>query len=264
MDITDKKRAYWTYQYRLGKDYLIPFLAEWGIAVSGRNILDIGCAEGGQLCAFAENGARGIGLDISVSRLQIARRLAKPEHLEQITFVAADFHFSPFNWKDRKPDLILLRDVLEHLPDKKSAVKKLADLMGQNSILFITFPPFYAPFGGHQQMLGGMLRRVPYFHTAPEPIWKIFRWLITRFDPNPRFLSEMEKLRRHRISIRLFKKLVRQNGLRILRERLYVSRPSYHLRFGWPIVEAKFLSKIPILREWLVSGAFFLLQRETA
>lgn len=262
-DISPQKRAYWEYQYRLGKEYLVPLLKQWGISFQAMRVLDIGCGEGGVLCAMVEAGARGVGLEISPPRLVIARQLTPNACCGRVQFVAANFFQPPFGEKLVLPDLIILRDVFEHLPEKWLAVEKLKGLMGRGTKVFITFPPFYAPFGGHQQMLKSFLRRTPYFHTAPEFLWKGIRSWIRKFDGNPNLLDEMETLRQHRISIAGFRKMVRANGLRICREKFYLSRPSYHIRFGWPIIDGDFLRGVPLLREFLISGAFFLIERES-
>ncbi len=260
-EVSPQKRAYWQYQYRLGKEYLIPILEQWGIRFRDLLVFDIGCAEGGVLCAMTEAGARAVGLEISPSRLAIAMHLAQTGHRPRIHFVAADFFHSPIIWNHRQPDLIILRDVFEHLTNKPLVVQRLKECMHANTKLFITFPPFYAPFGGHQQMLKSWLRRLPYFHAAPGLLWKMFRWWIRRFDGNPDFLTEMENLRRNRITITLFRKLIRANGLKIRTEQFYISRPSYHIRFGWPIISGNILRRVPLLRECLISGAYFLIER---
>jgi 2-polyprenyl-3-methyl-5-hydroxy-6-metoxy-1,4-benzoquinol methylase len=260
----EKRRAYWEYQYHLGKDYLIPLLSEWGVPFVDTKVMDIGCAEGGILCAFADIGVKGLGLEISNDRLTFAQEtIQNHQHrLDKVHYIIADFFHLPIKKDHSAFDIILLRDVLEHLIDKKQVMATLAPLMGKNTFLFITFPPFYAPFGGHQQMLKSWLRRLPYFHTLPFPFWNIFRWYIKRFDANPKFLKEMEKIRRHRITIQTFIKLVNSHGYQIQKNRFYITRPSYRLRFGWPVIISNRSAKIPVLREFLISGAFFLLKKE--
>jgi len=221
-------------------------------------VLDIGCAEGGGLCALVDAGARGLGLEISPSRLFIARRLADSRPRSQIQFLVADFHAVPIRFETYQPDLILLRDVMEHLPDQQQVMARLRAIMTLGCRLLITFPPFYSPFGGHQQMLHSWLRRLPYFHILPPPFWPLFRWLIRHFDDNAAFLPEMEKLRRHRITIRRCLRLAQVHGLHGSNRRFYLSRPSYKLRYGWPVIAAGWLGEIPLLREFLVTGATFL------
>jgi SAM-dependent methyltransferase len=237
--------------------------------LDGGRVLDIGCGEGGVLCAMAEAGAYGLGLEISPTRLVIGRQLASNAQRKSLQFVAGDFFLPPFDLNHRlggsesRPlSLIILRDVFEHLPNKLLALQQLKNLMSPRTKLFITFPPFYAPFGGHQQMLKSFLRRTPYFHAAPEFLWKNIRGWIERSDANPKFLDEMEKLRQHRVSIHGFRKMARSTGLRICREKFYISRPSYHIRFGWPIIGGDALRRISLLREIMVSGAFFLMEKD--
>jgi len=258
-----KKLAYWRYQYRLGKEYLLPLLKEWGFSAKDTLVIDLGCAEAGILCAFVEEGANGIGLEISHSRLVLARKFAAPRHLQKLHFITADIFHPPLSEKAPKADLLLLRDVFEHLPDKRYALRIFRDLLGESSKLLITFPPFYAPFGGHQQLLQSFLGKLPYFHIVPAFLWCIFRWWIIRYDKNPAILPELERIRRFRTTIGGFKKIVREQGFRIASSAFYISRPSYKLRFGWPVIGANWLGRIPFVREFLISGAFFLLEKNT-
>ncbi len=258
------KEKYWFYQYRLGREYLLPLLQKWGVKISGARILDIGCAEAGILCACAEAGANSLGVELSPSRLHLARQFASPEHLSRLHFIAADFFHMPLRPEALNFDLVLLRDVFEHLPDKEHAFATLVDIMQSQTLLVLTFPPFYSPFGGHQQMLGGFLRRVPWFHFLPGPIWRRIREYINCNDPNPGFLLEMEKLRQNRMSIALCKRLARQHNLSVEGEAYYLSRPSYKLRYGWPIIKAQFLGRIPVVRELLITGAVIMMRKKCA
>ena len=262
-NLSDKiKQAYWEYQFLLGKNYLIPLLNDWSVIPAGKKVLDIGCGEGGLLCALTEAGASGIGVDISSARLVKARKFANSNHLQHLQFITADFFSSPLKDESQKFDIILLRDVLEHLPDKQKVMKKLHDLMGAKSRLFITFPPFYSPFGGHQQILQSWLKYIPYFHALPTPLWLFFRWLIKNFDGNTGYLKEAEKLRKHRISMGLFIKSTKIHGFKIVANRNYISRPSHRLRYGLPVIISNHLGRIPVLREIFITGAFYLLARE--
>lgn len=254
------KRNYWGYQYKLGTEFIIPLLQSWLNSIKLQKVLDIGCAEGGLVCAFKETGAFCTGLEVSLGRLRWAKQLAAERQIK-IDFIAADFLYSPIKLNTPHFDLIILCDVIEHLPQKSKSMEKLVSLMSKDTYLLLTFPPFYSPFGGHQQMLQSALRRIPYFHILPEFIWWVIRRYILKRDPNADFLHEMENLRRHRISISLIKRLCKRNGLEIVGEKYYISRPSYKLRFGWPIISAGLLAKIPIINEMFVTGVTILLKK---
>lgn len=254
------KETYWHYQYQLGAQYVIPLLRSWGLEPDGMQVLDIGCAEAGVLYALCEAGAEGVGMEISPSRLFLAKHFTadvqSPLHL-----IAADIFHLPVKPQHPPFSLILLRDVFEHLPEKEKAFAVLAALMQEGSHLLLTFPPFYSPFGGHQQMLKSFLRRVPYFHAAPGPLWQLIRRYIEKHDANPGFLPEMQTLRENRISIARIKRLARAHNLVIAGEKYYLSRPSYKLRYGWPVLSAGLLGQIPVIRELFITGAAILLRK---
>src|SRR3954469_17047654 len=80
----------WGYMYGLAKEYMIPYLEAKGIAIRGASIIEIGCAEGGNLCAMAEHGAVDLaGTDIATERLESAAHIASLLGLD-ITYSSHD------------------------------------------------------------------------------------------------------------------------------------------------------------------------------
>ncbi len=259
MSDTEEKTYYWRYQRRLGEEYLIPFVQQAGYSIPGARVLDIGSAEGGILSAFAAEGAQTIGIEISISRLKHAVQFARQNHLH-CQFVAADLFFLPL--QQTPFDMILMLDVLEHLPDKEKALANITRMMTSDTLLLLTFPPFYSPFGGHQQMLNSFWRFIPYFHTVPFPLWRLIAITINKWDANRCFLQEMENLRNHRLSINRMKKMAEQLGLQVIAEDYHFIRPTHKLRYGWPVISARRLQRIPLIREVLISGVTFLLKKK--
>ncbi len=254
------KEKYWQYQYQLGAQYLVPLLRRWGLPPQEMRLLDIGCAEAGVLQALCEAGAEGVGLEISPSRLFLAQKFTAASPRPP-ALLAGDFFHLPLKATHKPFTLIMLRDVFEHLPDKEHAFAALAGLMAGETHLLLTFPPFYSPFGGHQQMLQSALRRIPWFHALPKPLWRLVQCTINKYDANAAFLHEMNKLRDNRVSIGLIKRLARRHNLLIAAEQYYLSRPSYKLRYGWPVIPAHFLGRVPLLRELFITGAAILLRK---
>jgi len=258
--VPPQKLAYWRYQYRLAKEYLIPLLREWGFEPAGRSVLDVGSAEAGALMAFAEEGAIVCGLELNPHRVELARQLAKASGFE---LDIRNGNFLDLDMIKQFPgpyDLVLLRDVLEHLPDKATALGHIRQLLGQRGVSLITFPPYWSPFAGHQQLLTSPFRMVPYFHWWPRPLFELVAWGIRKWDRHAHVLRDMQFFRQERLSLRRFEQLARSTGLQILHRRFYLLRPSFKLRYGWPVMEARFIGKIPGLRELLVTGAFYLLK----
>ncbi|MDZ7373874.1 MAG: class I SAM-dependent methyltransferase [candidate division KSB1 bacterium] len=258
--VPEYKRNYWRYQYELARLYLIPLLREWGIDVRGRRVLDVGCAEGGVLVACIEEGAEAIGLELSPSRAELAKILAAERGIDLRVHVGDVLDPGTVADLPRPFDLVILRDVLEHVSDRLRALLHVRHVLDpEHGRALISFPPFYSPFGGHQQMLGSRFRLLPYWHILPDPV---FRWLasfLRKMDRQPYILDEMVLFRRDRLSLGRFQRLIRQAGLEVVDSVCYLSRPSHKLRYGWPVIRAGVLGRLPVVRELLVSGAYYLL-----
>ncbi len=259
--VPDFKRRYWRYQYDLARLYLQPLLREWGVEFRGRKVVDLGCAEGGVLVAFLERGAEAVGLELSPSRARLAVLLGAERGLDVQVVVGDLLDAATIESLGGPFDLVLLRDVLEHVTDKLLALQHVRRLLrpGTGHAL-VTFPPFYSPFGGHQQMLRSWFRLIPYWHCLPEVFFRPLAVFIRKTDPQPHILREMALFRRDRLSLRHFERLAQRADLRVAGRRFYLSRPSHRLRYGWPVVGADAIGRVPVIREFLVSGAFFLLR----
>ena len=74
-----------------------------------------------------------------------------------------------------KFDLIILRDVIEHLNNSNMYLlfDRIDKLSNNNTVVLITFPPFYSPFGLHQQVLmKNFLKYIPYLSLLPKGLIK--------------------------------------------------------------------------------------------
>lgn len=263
-EISPHKRRYWRYQYDLAKNHIIPLLQEWGFDPCAKKILDIGCAEGGAMAALEDEGARCEGVEINASRVELGKALCNKDKVRNLRFIVGDITKDSIlkNLKNRY-DLILLRDVIEHLWEKAKVLTGIKNLLNSDGCIMISFPPFYSPFGGHQQMLSSRWRYFPYIHLLPRPFFDVFSFHLSCQGDNRFILEEMKLFRRERLSLQTFEKLINQLGLKIAAKKLYLSRPSHQLRYGFKIVEARGLGQVPLVRELLVSGAFYLLQPRT-
>ena len=54
-------------------------------------------------------------------------------------------------YTSRQFDLILLKDVIEHIPDQERVIPYLKEFLKPGGRVFFGFPPWYMPHGGHQQ-----------------------------------------------------------------------------------------------------------------
>ena len=57
-------------------------------------------------------------------------------------------------------DVIILKDVIEHVPEQEKFVPYLKNFLKPGGQIFFGFPPWYMPFGGHQQVCKNISWRV--------------------------------------------------------------------------------------------------------
>ena len=258
--VSSYKRKYWQYQYKLAWEYLIPQMLAWGFDPKGKEVLDIGCAEGGAMAALEDHGAFCTGIEISPSRVELGKILCNENHRRESQFIVGDFLADSL--REILPgyyDLLLLRDVFEHLPEKTRALERLRSLLKDKGKILITFPPFYSPFGGHQQMLSSKFKYVPYVHLLPEPFFGLWSNWLGQKEANRFILSEMRFFRQERLSLAAFEKLVAKKSLKIVRKKFYLSSPSHKYRYGFKVIEGGPLGGVPILREFFMTGAAYFL-----
>ncbi len=80
-------------------------------------------------------------------------------------------------------DLIILKDVIEHIHDQDAILSRLRNFLKPGGHIFFGFPPWQMPFGGHQQVLAHrLLSRTPYFHLLPVPL---YRGILKAFGETP-------------------------------------------------------------------------------
>jgi 2-polyprenyl-6-hydroxyphenyl methylase/3-demethylubiquinone-9 3-methyltransferase len=97
------------------------------------NILDIGCGGGLLSEPMCRLGANVVGIDASKKNIDIAKFHAKKNNLE-INYVCA----SPETLSLRiKFDFILNMEIVEHVDDVNLFIKKSADLLKKNGIMFV-------------------------------------------------------------------------------------------------------------------------------
>ncbi len=247
---------YFGYQYRLGTEYIVPYLLRNGATVAGGKVLEIGCAEGGVLTAFAHAGAvQCHGTDIAEWRLATARTIAG--HLgTPCTYSTHDIVTSEPPPQFRGAfDVVILRDVIEHLLDPEAGMRHAAQALKPGGTLYIVFPPYHSPYGGHQHTLKNFLGKLPYVHLLPRPLWNI----VLRRGRRPD-IEEVERLRRIRLTIGKVNRAAARNGLRIVREDVYLLRPVFKVKFGVPPVAFNIVRGIPVVRDLFCTEASVILR----
>lgn len=125
------------YERALGLRFLLPLLRGRGIELDGRSVLDVGCGYGGVLAALAEAHRLGEALGVDLDAHMVgdgAARCPRGVRLEVKDFLSLE---------GKRFDLILLRDVLEHIVEVERALAHAARLLAPGGAVFASFAPFY-------------------------------------------------------------------------------------------------------------------------
>lgn len=246
-----RPELYWEYQRRNANEILMPLFREWGFDPEGKKVLEVGCHGGGIIHTFAEAGAECVGLELS------QKRIDQTEELRTIKFpmIVGDFCTNEIVDKLNGPfDLIILRDVLEHLLDKETALRNISNLLKDDGHVFFDFCPWHMPFGGHQQALSSLLRFVPFLHWLPRD-W-FHRVLLFSDSDKPELVKDLLDTYDSRITLYQFYDLLARHYLKLDDQKLYFLNPSYKIKFGWPTISMDRMVDLPLIPEIFASNIY--------
>ena len=129
-------------------------------------VLDLGCGAGGKSVYYAMLGAQVTGVDLVKDYRSKAEALAAEKSVRGLagpgqeagpgsfTFVCADA--ANTGLPDASFDTIIASDAMEHFPDPEGVLRECARLLRPGGRLFISFPPYGHPYGGHVSDLIGV------------------------------------------------------------------------------------------------------------
>lgn len=240
------------------KEYFIPYIRRWHTVAVGTTVLEIGCGDGGNLLPFSEMGCHTTGVDISACRIEDARKFFEAAHAEGV-FIAKDI----FRLKDLEQsfDIIICHDVFEHIADKSRFLSCLGKYLKPNGIVFMSFPAWWMPFGGHQQICRSrILSHLPFIHLLPAAI---YRWILRAFGEDSDCLKELLSIKQTGVTTEGFENLLKRTTLGIQNRQLWLVNPHYKIKFGLsPLKLHPVLSCIPYLRNFLSSSCFYILKEQ--
>jgi len=224
--------------------------------VTNKRILEIGCAEAGLLKFYHKKGAVCSGIELSDIRYNNALLLDKRN---EINLFQADI-CNPTSYKKhikKNFDMIIMRDVIEHIDNKRIALSNIFNILKPGGKLFMSFPPKYCAYSGHQQTISNLFGKLPYIYMLPDVIYKKYLRLISCPEKKIEYLIMTKKTR---ISIRKMHEIVNSLGFNILNQSKWFSRPAYAFRFNFPKIKNPF-SFISILDEIFSNGVLYLLEK---
>jgi SAM-dependent methyltransferase len=226
-------------------------------------VLELGCGEGGNLMPFAQQGANCIGIDLNQVKIEQGKKIMAT-HLNHTTGsmqLLFDDIFNPeiatqFNGRFH---LIILKDVIEHIPNKQKALLQMRSFLTDGGLLFIGWPPWYMPFGGHQQICHNkLLRTLPWIHLLPKSIY--INLLKLAGEPK-NITDELAELVDYKVTINQMNRLAQAANFNIISKKYFLINPIYQYKFGLKVREqAKIITKIPYLRDFCTTGCYYLLK----
>lgn len=240
---------------KTSEKYFIPYIMQYHDICKDTAILEIGCGEGGNLLPFAKIGCNVLGIDISKNRINEAKQLFAKENMYG-TFIC-DNIFSITGY-DNKFDIIICHDVIEHIADKHALFVTAYSFLKSNGILFIAFPAWQMPFGGHQQICHNpFLSKLPFFHLIPR---KMYKRILAKAGETKEMISELLSIRQTGITIEQFEMVVSESKWNIVDRTLYLINPHYETKYGLkPRKLPMVISKVPYLRNYISTSCFYLL-----
>jgi hypothetical protein len=249
--------TYFEYQQLLGRDVILPWL-EQRLELDGLRVGDFGAHHGGVVDAFRSSGRvqQAIGLELN------------EEVVTSSPFVGDDrFRLEQADVSALAPgayefDLILLHDVLEHVPDYGEALGAAVTSLHRDGHVFVTFPPYYTAFGGHQQEAAGPGRVLPFIHYLPSKLFfGLTRTGVSEYMSGEATFEDILSVRQTKLTLRRAEQAFARAALEIVDRELFLVRPEFTVRYGLKARRAGAAGRIPGLRELVVNGAFYLLRR---
>ncbi len=252
-------RKKWDQQYLTSRNHIIPFILQQHKLPENANVLEVGCGEGGVLKAFCETGFTCYGVDIAKNRIENANQLLAEEvNKGKVTFYAADVHDTrTFSHLEGKIDVLILKDAIEHIYDQEKILHVLHKFIKPDGLLFVAFPPWYNPFGGHQQLAASFLKYLPWFHLLPKAL---YRKVLKGAGETETQIQVLMEIYDTRLVTAKFEKLLRTTNWKTRKRQFYLFNPIYEYKFGIKgRQQLALLNAIPVLRDILSTAVYYLL-----
>ncbi len=248
------KSRYFEMTYWVALHYVIPFVnLNPNVKLK---ICEIGCGEAGVLKAFLDQGHSGVGIELIESRATLAKQhLASEIEQGRAEIINKNIYdIDPGKDPHLKFDLIVLKDVIEHIPDQARFVKKIHDILLPGGKVFFGYPPWWMPFGGHQQVCKSkLLSKLPWFHLLPQGLYKS---ILKIFGESEATIIDLMEIKSTGITIEKMHSIIHSGGFKIEKETHWLINPIYVKKFNFKPLKSKL--NIPYLRNFYTTAHYIL------
>ncbi|MBL4655931.1 MAG: class I SAM-dependent methyltransferase [Bacteroidia bacterium] len=260
-DFHKNKQVYFEHQYLNSKNFILPFIEAKFPIIERMKVLEVGCAEGGVLKAFIEKGCITTGVELSEDRTELAKEFMKQDmEAGKISFINKNIYDESFK-SDFKGefDLIIFKDVIEHIHDQEKLVAYLNIFLKPHGKIFFGFPPWYMPFGGHQQMCDNkILSKLPYYHLLPMFLYKM---ILKMGGESEQKIANMAEIKDTGISIERFEGIVKRTGYTVVNKTHFLFNPIYRYKFKIePRKQSPLIQIFPYFRDFFTTCVYYLIE----
>ena len=247
------KQRYFNEQIYTTEKYVIPFIQQEKKLDASLKVFEIGCGEGGNLKPFVDLGCTCVGVDLSLSKIENGKKFYAGS--SNIELICRDIYDMPEYFG--KFDVLIIRDVIEHIHDQDRFLGFIKQFLNEGAVIFVGFPPWQNPFGGHQQICNSrFLAALPYYHLLPTSLYK---GILHLFGESKEKIASLLEIKETGISLDRLEKLARNNSYSIKRKILYFINPNYEVKFGLKPRKTYKLLQIPVLRNFYTTCGYYLL-----
>jgi 2-polyprenyl-3-methyl-5-hydroxy-6-metoxy-1,4-benzoquinol methylase len=257
----DKVR-YFNWQTAVTKDAVVPFVSPFLVHGKPLRVLEIGCGEAGVLKAFIEQGHYGCGVELSPERAQTAQQyLAEYIQRGQAEIISKNIYdIDPQSQWTELFDLIVLKDVIEHIPDQARFIPALKSFLRPEGVVFFAYPPWWMPFGGHQQVCRNKwLSKLPWYHLLPMSMYKL---VLRLGGESAQTIQNLVEVKETGITIERLKGIVKSSNYTILKEKYWLINPIYAYKFSLKQRTVyDVFSSLPLIRNFYTTAHYIAFKK---
>jgi 2-polyprenyl-6-hydroxyphenyl methylase/3-demethylubiquinone-9 3-methyltransferase len=114
---------------------LLGLRAEFGLPRTSLDVLDVGCGAGAQALAWAREGHRARGVDISAPLIELAHQRAAAESLPAEFRVGSA---TELPYANGSADVLMVSELLEHLPNWEACLNEALRVLRPGGVLYLS------------------------------------------------------------------------------------------------------------------------------
>ncbi|MBN8701743.1 MAG: class I SAM-dependent methyltransferase [Bacteroidetes bacterium] len=251
------RELYFNEQVYTTANFVVPYVQSVMQITSSTRVLEVGCGEGGNLKPFLDMGCLCVGIDLSETKIENGKKyFASHKNNVNLKMICEDIYkVTPADTE--KYDLIIMRDTIEHIPNQDYFMDYLKKFIAPGGKIFIAYPPWQMPFGGHQQVCTSKLLKVlPYVHLLPKFIHVA---ILKAFGESEETIQSLMEVRETGISMESLKKIFTKRGYKIDKEDFYFINPNYEIKFKLKTKTVLPIFNIPYIRNFYTTCYYCVL-----